>query len=95
MNDSLFMETYPTLFQHLTQTEWGPKQPRATSTLTMYVDDGALICVVNDRDSNRSAFFSAETLTDLLDVVEIGLREDTAEWKNKKWQKPTGAETPF
>lgn len=94
-DDPTFKDMYPNLVAHLTQTQWADRSPRQTSTLTMYFDGFSMVVVLNDRDNERSAFFSGRDFTALLDVVEKGLSDDSCEWKARRSSQPRADKIPF
>jgi len=94
-SDNAFSGDYPTLHEYLFCARWPDGTPRATSTLSIFTDNGSMKLVVNDRDNNRSAFFSAETFRDLLDKVEAALSCESADWRIKGSQGARNMQTPF
>jgi len=95
MDDGDFRGTYPTLYEYLTLTQWSPGQARITSTIMVFVDQGVLKCCLNDRDNNRSAFFSSPKFLDLLDLMEAQLSSETVEWKSRSTKPGAPGYTPF
>lgn len=93
--DKDFQQSYPTLHEYLTQTQWADRSPRITATMTMYYDGCSMVVAINDRDNERSAFVSAKDFTSLMDAIERGLSEDTLEWKNRKRPATNGVQVPF
>lgn len=93
--DSMFAESYPTLHEYLTLSQWADRTPRMTATLTMYFVDGSMTMVVNDRDNERSAFFTASEFGDLMQAVETALRDDSAEWKSRRKSQANDIRVPF
>lgn len=62
-------------------------QQRVTGTLLLFVDDGALKAMLNDRDSGYIAFLSSHTAKTLLEAVEEGLRDGGLDWRESKGKK--------
>lgn len=81
--DRNFARDYPTLNEMLTATQYGDNQPRTTSTLLIFVENGILRFCLNDRDNSRSAFFTAETFSDALAAIDAALLSNRVEWRMK------------
>lgn len=94
-DDQDFATLFPTLHQYITCTSWEDGKPRTTSTLLFFLENGVMKCCVNDRDNNRSAFFTATTFNDLLLHMETRLSEETADWKIKGNKPSNPGYTPF
>jgi len=89
-NDPLFADCHPTLSEMLTATQYGDNQPRQTSTLLIFCENGVLRGCLNDRDNSRSTFVTAETIGDLFQTLENGLASGRVEWRMKN-----NLRTPF
>jgi len=72
---------HPSLTDMLQCARWDDQTARQTSTLLLFVEDGVLKCCLNDRHYQRSAFFTASTLADLIVKVELAITTGTVEWK--------------
>lgn len=94
-DDSEFKARYPSIYEYLTVTRWADGSNRVTSTISVFIDNGALKLVINDRDNNRSAFFSAPTFEDTLVRMEEALTEDSADWKSRNANAAAATRTPF
>ena len=93
--DNEFSTNYPTIFEYLTLNSWGPGQPRSTSTIMLFVDNGVLKLCINDRDNQRSAFFTGTTLSAALVACENALSGETADWRSKSSRNGSNGYTPF
>lgn len=82
-HDALFTDCHPNLSEMLTAQQYADNAPRTTSTLLIFCENGVLRGCLNDRDNNRSAFFTAETIGDLFQVVETQLASGRVEWRMK------------
>lgn len=82
-SDRNFAKDYPTLHEMLTATQYGDNQPRVTSTLLIFVENGILRFCLNDRDNSRSAFFTAETFSDGLEAIDSALLSNKVDWRMK------------
>jgi hypothetical protein len=61
----------------------------------IFCDNGVLRVCVNDRDNNRSVFFTADTMDGALMAAENAIATNTADWKTRgSYQKGT-PQTPF
>lgn len=79
--DQGFEESYPTLYSYLCDASYESGEPRKTATITMFCDAGYLKACVNDRDNDRSAFVTSETMEGLLDSLEACLSDAKTVWK--------------
>lgn len=75
---------YPTLMEYLSEDRYEDGTPRRTSTLAVFVQDGQVKCSLNDRDLDRVAFVSAETVEGCMAVLEAKLKESSIEWRDSK-----------
>lgn len=94
-DDPSFAESYPQLASHLRDMTYDDGSQRATSTLLVFCDAGALKLCLNDRDNNRSAFVSKSTLAEGLATLEKGLREGSLEWRRRGDYNNKPMVTPF
>lgn len=72
---------YEALLTHIVATTWPDGSERQGSSLTLFVDEGALKACLNDKGNDLVAFVSAESLEGLLGALEAGLREDKLDWR--------------
>lgn len=75
------MKQYPALVEFLTLDVWDAQNVRETGTVLACFNGDRWTMWLNDRDSGRSAWISGDTLTDLLDSAEDGLRSSSIEWR--------------
>lgn len=94
--DAEFERAYPALWEYLTVTSWGKDQPRKTSTVTFFCDDGAWKCSLNDRDQGYGLFATAATWEECLGTIEELLTAPggTPWRKNRDWTPQAAAEAP-
>jgi len=93
-NDADFSSTYPLLTEHLRDAQYGDGSPRTTSTLLVFFELGVLRLCLNDRDNNRSVFFTGETMEAGLVSLENALAENRVDWRQRgayssRGQNPT------
>lgn len=81
--DPHFEKTYPALFDYFCSDRWDDKTPRLTTTLWLFAEDGRIKACVSDRDTQESAFVTADTLLGLLEAIEEGLAQDGLSWRKK------------
>lgn len=93
--DHDFESLYPNLTEYLTAESWDDGKARRTSTLLVFFEAGSLKLCLNDRDSNRSAFFCEGTMADTLARIESALTDGTVEWRNRGYVQGGGNKTPF
>lgn len=74
-------EEHPALWEYLTLAEHVTGQPRVTSTLTLFVDEGRLKAVLRDRDASQALFATGPTVEELLLAMEGMLTDALADWR--------------
>jgi hypothetical protein len=81
--DPEFQLVYPTLYDYLTATCYDddPKQPRVTSTLLVFGQDGCWKANLRDRSEGLCAWFAAPQFTELLGGLERELTDDHVVWR--------------
>jgi HKD family nuclease len=89
--DSKFAKEFPMLHAMLKETRYDDGNPRVSSTILFFCENGVLRACLNDRDNNRSAFFTDEQFLTLLEVMENGLTSGRVDWRSKR----DAARTPF
>ena len=94
--DPEFEAAYPALWEYLTVTSWGKDQPRRTSTITLFSDDGAWKVSLNDRDQGYGLFATGSTLENALETLEELLTAPAGPpWrKNREWRPEVAVESP-
>jgi len=94
-NDADFKKAYPTLAAFLTDTQYEDRSPRTTATLLIFCENGVLRMCLNDRDNNRSVFFTNETVEGCLMSAENALCSNTVEWRQRNGYQNGRQSTPF
>lgn len=77
----------PTLFDHLTQTTWGPpgEEPRKTSTITLFRrPGGGLGATLSDKEEVRTAFGAADSLWGVLEHLEANASDPSYVWRDDR-----------
>lgn len=77
---------HPALWEHLSECVWESGQPRVTSTLMVFVEDGLVKLCLHDRASARSSWVSGKTLSGALGVLETQLEQHSVEWRKDRAQ---------
>lgn len=75
---------YPTLMEFLSEDRYDDGSPRRTATVTLFADAGTVKGSLNDRDLDRVAFVSAESLAALLVILEAKLSESSLDWRDNQ-----------
>lgn len=73
----------PTIRSYLCDDRWADGTPRKPSTLLIFTEDGRWKCCLSDRDLERNAFFTATSLSGLVEAVEQSLASDRVEWRKR------------
>lgn len=94
-NDADFKASYPHLTDHLVGTRYEDGSSRVTSTLLIFCDSSVLRVCLNDRDNNRSVFFTGETVEVALTAAENALAENSVEWRSRGQFNNPAMKTPF
>jgi len=81
--DAEFAATYPSIYDHLTCVFWDddPKQPRVTSTLLVFAQDGCFKANLRDRANGKCCWVAAPSFSELLGALERELGDGTAVWR--------------
>jgi len=89
--DGNYCEDLTVLWQDLSdffsQTQYvmpdGKKMRREVGAVTLFVEDGRLKFVLNDRDNSRSLFRVVRNVEKLLDEVNAAVTAPDEEWRKK------------
>lgn len=90
--DPEFKADYPSLYSFLFDTRYADGSNRLQGSVSLFVQGYALKAAVNDKDRCCVAFLNAGTFTELLTLIDDGIREDKLDWKGSG--KSTGEKTP-
>lgn len=82
-----FGEKYPAIWEYMTATVGSGGTARTTSTLLLFVEDGAVKVCVNDRDREENAFWSEQSLEAVLEAVEVDLSAGQGDWRKSTGKK--------
>lgn len=85
--DDQFSSDCPAIWEYLTATKHEDDSTRETTTFLLFFDGGSLKCFINDRDNERTACVSSNTMLDLLLSIEDRLATNTAEWRGVRTSK--------
>jgi hypothetical protein len=72
---------YPCLWEHLSVSQYEGGERRVLSTVTLFVDDGAVKACLNDRDNAVSGWAAGDTVEACLMALEKALRDGTVDWR--------------
>jgi len=75
---------YPSLCEFLSEDTYEDGGARKTGTLTIFLDGGGFKCSLNDRDLDRVAFLSSESITGLLVLLEDKLKASSIDWRESQ-----------
>jgi len=84
LSDVDFMAKWPTLWEHMTVERFDDGQPRKTSSLLVYTQDGRVKGMLKDKEEGEIAFLTAPSFFGLLESFEEGLREGKLDWRRDK-----------
>lgn len=81
--DSGAMAGCPTLWEMMTVSRIDGK-PRQPSTMSVWIQDGRVMCCLNERDEGMALFASGATLDDALEEMELHLISDCPPWRKQR-----------
>lgn len=77
-------KTLPTFCEFLAREAWPDGEPRERGTILLVFQDSRWRAWVNDKDTQRSAWVSAESIQGVLEAVEKGLLNDSLGWRQDR-----------
>lgn len=80
----VWVESHPALWEYLTLTRWEGGEERATSTITLFAEDGVVKACLNDRALGRSLWAAADTVYEAIDALEGILASGSADWRGHR-----------
>lgn len=78
---------FPALLEFLTLGEWEPGVAREFGSVLVFVGEGRLKAMLNDKDAARVAFVSGDSLESVLCLLEEGLKDNDLDWR---WARENG-----
>ena len=89
--DEKWIETYPTICEHLGDATWDDGKPRTPSTISLSCQEGRIVVALNDKEMHKSLYRSGESVEEALRAIEKALVDPGADWRawygNKKKDK--------
>jgi len=82
--DEKASKKWPVLLDHLTQVAWEDGTPRQTSTLSVFVGDGAFKALLKDRETALCLWVACPVLDKLFDVIEAALVDPGTVWRRDR-----------
>jgi len=82
-----FQAQYPSVWEHLASLHYDDGTPRLPSTLTLFVDAGAVKACLNDRDQGVTGWAAGDSVSTCLMALERALQADTVDWRAAKANK--------
>lgn len=88
--DEALRKKYPVLHEFLTATTGAEGEPRLTSALTVFTDDGCFKAFLNDKHMEASFCVTGDGLEGVLKALEKALASGEAAWRSTaaRPQKP-------
>lgn len=87
-HDVLMEGTFPSIWEYLSTDAWPDGSARQSSTLTIFVEGGRVKVCLSDRENDRSAWASGESLEEAAMSLERALGQDTVEWRKRPQTPP-------
>jgi len=85
--DAAFKKAYPQLYEHFAAMVFDGGEKRELSKLSMFIQDGAVKAFLNEQNEGLSLCVTADSITDLFNVLEAAVGADNAEWRVSPWGK--------
>lgn len=82
--DTAFVKSYPALSEHLTDLWWEGGASREPGSLTIRMSSTEVFLSLSEPDDKASAYTTAESLTEALQLMEDALRDGTIKFKGWK-----------
>jgi len=79
--DVKMQKAQPTLWLYLTQSQWEDGSPRATSGLTVFVQDGLFKGLLKENEQSLCLWVAAASFNGLLDALEAALNTPSPDWR--------------
>jgi len=86
--DPVDKSDFPNIFAFLTETKYDDGKPRMTGSFSVWTQLGVLKASVNDRDLGQVFYIEANTLHELIEMIERGICDDNTDWKASKKSPP-------
>lgn len=78
-----YTDTYPSIYAFVNDTTYSSGKARLTGSISMFTKVGTLTFAVNDNDRQLTAYVSAGTWAEALQMIEDGIREDSLQWRKR------------
>jgi len=85
--DVKWSEKHPELLAHLAGTPFEDGEPRQSSTITVYLEDGRWKMCLNNREEKLTLWVSGDTWGKALDALEEALTGERPDWRVPGWLK--------
>lgn len=79
--DDRFAQGYPLLWSFLSQSLWGPDDPRETGSLLLFRQDGVFKAMLRDPNDSTCLWVAGRTLSGVFDAAEGSLGDPGADWR--------------
>jgi len=83
--DPQLEEQCPDVFQWLSCSEWKGR-PRQLPTITLFVDQGRLKAVLNDRETEQTGFWTFRAVLGFWREIQDALCGENIEWRQSRSQ---------
>lgn len=87
--DPEFVRDYPNLKAFLADGKYADGSVRLTGSISLFTKSGSLTAAINDNDRNVSGFVTAATWAELLYMLEVGIGDDSIDWRARRPANPT------
>lgn len=82
-SDDQLLEQCPDVHQWMSCAEWNGK-PRKLPTITLFVEDGRLKAVLNDRNTEQTGFWTFRSVMGFWRELQDALCGENVEWRQKR-----------
>lgn len=92
--DPVFTRDYPSITSFLRDCTWDDGTVRVPGSISLFCQMGTLKAAVSDKARSVIAFVSAPTWEELLALLEMGICNDSLDWKAPR-AVPSGNRPPY
>lgn len=81
VTDASWSEKFPTVITYMTDAKWDDGKPREPSTLSINFSTGSPTISLSDHALQQSAYTTADTVAEALELLEEALVEGKVRWR--------------
>lgn len=86
-SDCKTLKKFPVLLSYLEDDAYEDGSKRERAKVSIFIEQGHVKAALNDGDAKRSCYVTADSLQDVLELLEKGLKDDSVDWR--AWNQNT------